>query len=93
MTLREIRSTSLMSPLILLKSFGSLSSGAEQIDVCPPGTEIADDSPENKDRGLCDPTIGCFDLQNSSADTTSSTHDHFEYIVNQIQCPYNPAAV
>ena len=93
MTLREIRSTSLMRNLILLKPFSSLSSAAEQIDVCPRGTEIADDSPQKEDRGLCDTTIGSFDLQNSSADTTSSAHDHFEYIVNQIQCPYNPAAV
>jgi hypothetical protein len=60
MTLREIRSTRLMSHLILLKPSGSLSSAAQQIDVCPPGTETADDSPQNQDRGLCDTTIGSF---------------------------------
>ena len=62
MTLRDIRSTSLMSHLILLKQFGSLSSAAEQIDVCPSGTEIADDSTQKEGRRLCDTAIGSFDL-------------------------------
>lgn len=78
MTLREIRSARLISHLILLKPSGSLSAAAEQIDVCPPRTETADDSPQKQDRGLCDTTIESSDLQNSSPDTTSSTHDHFE---------------
>jgi hypothetical protein len=78
MTLREIRSTRLMSHLILLKPSGSLSTAAEQLDVCPPATEMADDSPQKEDRGLCHTTIGSFDLQNPPADTTSSTNDHFE---------------
>ena len=78
MTLRNIRSTSLMSHLILLTQFGSLSSAAEQIDGYPPGTEIADDSTQKEGRRLCDTAIGSFDLQNSSADTISRTNDHFE---------------
>ena len=45
MTPREITDPRLMSHLIFLKQSGSLSSAAEQIDVYPPGTEIADASP------------------------------------------------
>jgi hypothetical protein len=67
-----------LSHLILLKPSGSLSSAAEQIDVCPPGTEIVDGSPQKEHRGLCDTTIGSFDLQNSLPDTTLSTHAHFQ---------------
>ena len=93
MTPREIRTVRLISDSILLKPSGSPSIGAARVEVRPQGTRIVCKAAQRK--------IAASMTVQSGLTTGSSLHwiplqvltTTLSEIVNQIQCPYNPAAV